>query len=88
MPPYAATTSWGTVEFVRGTARNVAAALMVLTSCGLLCLAFVEGVAWIWFGSDPQTRVWPLALVVVLAAVALGMTGVRIGNPDRHPSTR
>jgi len=61
---------------------------MVLTSCGLLCLVFVKGVAWIWFGSDPRNRVWPLVLVVVLAACALGMAGVRIGNPERHPSAR
>ena len=61
---------------------------MVLISCGLLGLVFVDGVAWIWFGSDPLTRVWPLVLVVVLTAIALGAAGVRIGNPERHSSVR
>jgi len=61
---------------------------MVLTSGALLCLAFVEGVAWIWFGSEPRTRVWPLVLAVVLAAVALGTAGVRIGDPDSHHAAR
>jgi hypothetical protein len=73
---------------VRGTGRNLLAAFMVLASCGLLGLAVVDGVAWIWFGSEPWTRVWPLVVVVVLAAVALGFAGTRIVDTERHTSRR
>jgi len=73
---------------VSGTGRTLIAAFMVLASCGLFCLAVVDGVAWIWFGSEPWTRIWPLALVVLLAAVALAVAGTRIGDTERRTSHR
>ena len=56
---------------------------MVLASCALLALAFVDGVAFIWFGTAAIPGVLLAVLMMVIVALALAAVGVRLAHEDR-----